>query len=153
MRIESKRRRQFTHPFHDRAIPGNLCGTKPRLSTLHLFNKVVLVSAENLFSNIFSRYIHKNLGMFKNRNDFGGLDKRLTSAAETIAKKTSFIIAMSMVDELLTQASLPSGVIKLCSGEVEGLVSRYPLGPSTNQSRRNLTHPSNKGYALFFRKS
>ncbi|KAK3012341.1 hypothetical protein RJ639_011642 [Escallonia herrerae] len=46
-----------------------------------------------------------------------------TSAAETTAAKTSLMIDISMVDEWLTLAGLPSGAVKLCSGDVDGL---YP---------------------------
>lgn len=66
-------------------------------------------------------------------------------------EKTSLMICMSIVDELLTLAGLPSGAVNICSGEVDGLVSRYPAGPSINQSSRNEAQPSIKGYALFLR--
>jgi hypothetical protein len=41
----------------------------------------------------------------------------------------------------------------MCSGDVDGLVSRYPSFPSINQSIKNDAHPSNRGYAVFIRKS
>lgn len=70
---------------------------------------------------------------------------KITSEAETVEENTSRMIAMSIVVELLTLATLPSGATKVCSGEVDGLVSAYPLGPLINQFKRKVAHPSNKG--------
>jgi len=63
------------------------------------------------------------------------------------------MIATSIVDDWLTHAGSPFGAIKLCSGEVDGLVSRYPSLSSISQLNRNETHPSIMGYALYSRKS
>lgn len=60
------------------------------------------------------------------------MNKFSTSAAEMMAEKTSFMMTISIVDELLTLAGFPSGALKLCSGEVDGLISRNPFGPSIN---------------------
>lgn len=68
-------------------------------------------------------------------------------------EKTSCMIATSIVDDWLTHAGSPFGAIKLCSGEVDGLVSRYPSLSSISQLNRNETHPSIMGYALYSRKS
>lgn len=68
-------------------------------------------------------------------------------------EKTSLIIDVSIVDELLTLAGFPSGAVNICSGEVDGLVSRKPPWPGINQSKRKEEQLSSKGYALFLRKS
>ena len=94
------------------------------------------------------KFVSTNLSNLTNRHEV----TVFTSAAEVMIEKISFMIAISMVVEQLILAVWPSGAINKCSGEVEGLVSKYLPRPSINQSNRKVAHPSNNGYAVFSRK-
>ena len=62
------------------------------------------------------------------------------------------MMAMSMVEALLTDGLSPPATRNMCSGEVEGEVTRYPLPSSISQPRQNRAAPFSTGHARSRRK-
>ena len=80
-------------------------------------------------------------------------ERRLRAAPETRRRRSALrlasirlenrsrISARSIVDAIDTAARPPSGVMNLCSGDVDGDVTRCPFPSSTSQSRQNSAAP------------